>query len=38
MKGNINKEMAKKMKRRENLKSELGSSEATPKLDHEDKK
>ncbi len=38
MKGNISKEMAKKMKRRESLESEPSSSQATPKFDHEDKK
>jgi hypothetical protein len=30
--------MAKKMKRRESLKSEPGNSQATPKFDREDKK
>jgi len=38
MRGNINKEMAKKMKRRESLKSKLGDSQAAPKFDYEDRK
>jgi hypothetical protein len=38
MRGNINKEMAKKMKRRDNLKSKLGDSQTAPKFDCEDRK
>jgi hypothetical protein len=38
MKGNINKEMVEKIKRKESLEFELGGSQATLKFDHEDKK
>jgi hypothetical protein len=38
MRGNINKEMAKKMKRKKSLESEPGGNQATSKYDHKDKK
>jgi hypothetical protein len=38
MKGNIYKEVVKKMKRRESLKSEWGGSQIALEFKHEDKK
>jgi hypothetical protein len=38
MRGSINKEMAKKMKRRESIELEPKGSQPTPKIDHEEKK
>ncbi len=38
MKGNISKEMTKKMKRRKSLKFELGNNQAALKFDYEDGK
>jgi hypothetical protein len=38
MKGNINKEVAKIMKRRESSKLKLESSQLSPKIDHGEKK
>jgi hypothetical protein len=38
MKENINKEMVGKRKKRKSLKSELGGSQATSELEHDDKK
>ncbi len=38
MKGNISKEMTKKMKRRKSLKFESGNNQAALKFDYEDRK
>ncbi len=38
MKGNISKEMTKKMKRKKSLKFESGNNQAALKFDYEDRK
>jgi hypothetical protein len=38
MRGNINKEMVEKMKRKESLEFELGNSQAAPGFNFKDKK